>query len=46
MDQYKKDQLKILLEFYFRTVWEKAGLKWDYDNSSEIETIVDLIFDN
>ncbi|MCL6559918.1 MAG: hypothetical protein K6U74_14220 [Firmicutes bacterium] len=34
---------KELLVHYFRTVWLKAGLKWDSDNTAEVESIVDSI---
>ena len=31
------------LVFYVRTAWEKAGLKWEADNESEVRGIVDDI---
>jgi hypothetical protein len=30
-----------LLNYYFRTVWEKAGLQWHGDNSTEVALMVD-----
>jgi len=39
-----KDQVKHLLIYYFRLLFEKAGLNFDNDNRSEIEEIIDLIY--
>ena len=38
-------EAKELLTHYFRLAFEKADVKFDYDNQCEIDTIVDLIFD-
>jgi hypothetical protein len=32
-----------LLRYYLRTIWEKAGLKWDSDNDAEVDEIIDDI---
>ena len=37
------EKAKSTLVHYFRTVWQKAGLKWDSDNVTEVEGIVDDI---
>ena len=32
------------LIYYFQTVWEEAGLKWDWvDNNGEVSAIIDCI---
>jgi hypothetical protein len=37
---------KRVLVHYIRTAWEAAGLKWDnWDNTSEVEDVVQAIFD-
>lgn len=37
------EKAKSTLVHYFRTVWQEAGLKWDSDNVTEIEGIVEDI---
>ena len=39
----KIEKAKSTLVHYFRTVWQEAGLKWDSDNVTEVEGIVDDI---
>ena len=39
------DEAKHLLNHYMRKAWEKAGLKWDNDNSVEVDCIIDFIRD-
>jgi hypothetical protein len=34
-----------LLKHYFRLIAQKSGIKWDSDNDSEIEQIVEAILD-
>ena len=41
----KRAEAKRLLAHYLRTVWERAGLKWDADNQAEVEDIVDLLIE-
>ena len=31
------------LAYYFKTVWLKAGLKWENDNEAEIQTLAEYI---
>ena len=31
------------LVYYFKRVWEEAGLRWDSDNQGEIEALVEDI---
>ena len=40
----KQEAINILIH-YFRTVFEKVGLKWDYDNEVELQGIVNDIVD-
>ncbi len=40
-----RDEAIHLLQHYFRTVWLKAGLKWDGDNNAEIEALVDALME-
>ena len=37
------EEAKHLLNHYIANVWEKAGLKWDADNSVEVDCIIDAI---
>jgi len=37
------EKAKSTLVHYFRTVFEETGLKWDGDNVTEVEGIVDDI---
>ena len=37
------EKAKSTLVHYFRTVWTEAGLRWDSDNVTEVEGIVDDI---
>ena len=39
------DEAKHLLNHYMQEAWEKAGLKWDADNSVEVDGIIDAISD-
>lgn len=39
----KREQARRLLKFYLRQAYTAAGLRWDSDNDSEIDEIVDLI---
>lgn len=32
-----------VLAYYLKTLWLRAGLKWDYENQAEVEGIVDDI---
>lgn len=32
-----------LLSHYLRTAWEAAGLRWDSDNDSEVQQIIEAI---
>ena len=41
----KREQAKRLLVHYFRMCAKESGFTWDFDNESEIESIVDLIID-
>lgn len=44
MSDYQKQKAADLLIHYFRTVFEKAGLKWDSDNDAEIyEAVVAIV---
>ena len=45
MEPTKRLEAKRMMEHYMRTVWESAGLKWDYDNSAEMQIIIDYIVD-
>ncbi len=45
MEQDRREVSNMLV-FYFKTVWEKAGLKWEFDNESEVRGIVNVIFDS
>ena len=36
-------QLAALLEHYFRTAFEKAGLRWTGDNATEMQEIAALV---
>jgi hypothetical protein len=38
-------EAKHLLNHYMMEVWAKAGLKWDSDNSVEVDCIIDAIRD-
>ena len=40
-----RETAKKLLVHYFRQVYEKAGLEWNYELTSEVEGIVDAIVD-
>ena len=40
-----KDRAKRLLVHYFSVMAREVGIGWDADNISEIESIVDLIFE-
>jgi hypothetical protein len=31
------------LAYYFKTVWQKAGLNWTSDNEAEIQTLAEYI---
>lgn len=33
------------LAYYFKTVWERAGLNWTSDNEAEIQTLAEYIRD-
>lgn len=39
------DEAKHLLNYYMKKAWENAGLKWDNDNSVEVDGIIDAIRD-
>jgi hypothetical protein len=39
------DDTKHLLVNYFKQAFEAAGLQWDSDNTAEIGTAVDQLFD-
>jgi hypothetical protein len=41
----KRDEAVKLLQHYFRLVADHAGVRLDWDNLGEIESIVDLIID-
>lgn len=45
MAESTRQEATHLLQHYFRTVWLKAGLKWDSDNNAEIEVLVTLLLD-
>jgi hypothetical protein len=38
-----RTQAENLLVHYLRTVWEKAGLRWEGDNDAEVRSIVDAL---
>ena len=39
------EEAKHLLNHYMKNAWTKAGLKWDNDNSIEVDGIIDAIRD-
>lgn len=39
------EEAKHLLNHYMQEAWIKAGLKWDADNSVEVDGIIDAIRD-
>ena len=43
MGNAKRDMAVKKLKFYFRILFEKAGLGWTPDNDSEIEFLIDEI---
>lgn len=40
-----REQAVDTLQYYLRTVYEAAGLKWTSDNNSEVAGIVDDLID-
>ena len=43
MSNYNTDRAKDLLRHYFRLMALAAGVRWDGDNDSELEDIVDCL---
>lgn len=41
MPNIGREKLENLLEHYLRTVWRKAELRWDEDNSTEVGIMLD-----
>lgn len=41
----RREQAASTLTWYFKKVFEKAGLKWDSDNDAEMRGIVDDIIE-
>lgn len=41
-DDYK-EKAKNLLIYYFKSLFEKQGLHWDSDNTTEIDLVIDYI---
>ena len=38
-----QNKAKRRLSFYFRTIFEGLGWKWERDNQSEIEELIDML---
>lgn len=38
-----RNYAKRLLVYYMQQAWEAAGLRWDSDNTAEVESIIDEI---
>ncbi len=36
-----EERAKSLMKFYFRLIAERAGVRWNFDNDSEIDELVD-----
>lgn len=36
---------KRVLTYYVRSAWEAGGLKWNFENTAEIEEVVEAIYD-
>lgn len=43
MSAHPKERARMVLVYYLRTLWQKAGLKWDADTEAEVRGIVDDI---
>lgn len=40
-----QDKAKRRLSFYFRTLYEGMGWEWERDNQSEIEELIEWLFE-
>lgn len=43
--KYRQNQVKQLLKHYLRMGLEAKGYKWEHDNISEVDFIVELLFE-
>ncbi len=41
----KRDEAAGLMDYYLRTVWRAAGLKWTRDNTAEAQALTDALID-
>ena len=46
MAENSRNLAKHLLAHYFKLLFDSQGLRWDYDNQAEIESIVDEIIES
>ena len=42
---HHRDYAKRLMRHYFSYVWQRADCQWDYDNTAEVEALVDHIIE-
>ncbi len=41
----KQAEAEDLLDYYLRTVWRAAGLKWERDNATEVAALTEALIE-